>query len=221
MTREAYHRALKEIESDTLEMGEMVKKAIRESIDAMVKRDIEKSKEIIKNDVSINRKRFDIEERCILIIATQQPMAGDLRILAAILNIITDLERMGDHAEGNAKINLLIGDEPLVKPLIDIPKMAEAALKMLDNSLKAFVTRDIELAKTVCNEDDSVDVLYEQVYMELLLLMIKDPKKIKGATYLIWLAHNVERIADRATNIAERVVYMVLGKMEELNVSRY
>ncbi len=156
-----------------------------------------------------------------LLIATQQPMAGDLRAIAAVMNIITDLERMGDHAEGIAKISIMIGDEPLVKPLIDIPRMAEKAISMLERSLKAFIERDVKTAREICNEDDEVDALYDQVYRELILLMIDDPKIIKGATYLLWVAHNLERIADRVTNIAERIVFMVTGKMEEINVSKY
>ena len=221
MTREAYHKALKELEDEVLDMGNTVIKAVKDSVESLKTRDIEKSKEIIKNDRLINKKRFDIEERCILLMATQQPMAGDLRILTAILNIITDLERIGDHAEGNAKINILIGKEPLIKPLIDIPRMVEVASSMLEECLKAFVDRDVEKAKKIGGMDDAVDALYEQIYRELLLMMIENPKKIQGATYLIWAAHNMERIADRATNIAERIVYMVTGKMEELNVSSY
>jgi len=221
MTREAYHKALKELEDEVLDMGNTVIKAVKDSVESLKTRDIEKSKEIIKNDRLINKKRFDIEERCILLMATQQPMAGDLRILTAILNIITDLERIGDHAEGNAKINILIGKEPLIKPLIDIPRMVEVASSMLEECLKAFVDRDVEKAKKIGSMDDAVDALYEQIYRELLLMMIENPKIIQGATYLIWVAHNMERIADRATNIAERIVFMVTGKMEELNVSSY
>ncbi|HLE09556.1 MAG TPA: phosphate signaling complex protein PhoU [Thermodesulfobacteriota bacterium] len=221
MTREAYHKALKELEDEVLDMGNTVIKAVKDSVESLKTRDIEKSKEIIKNDRLINKKRFDIEERCILLMATQQPMAGDLRILTAILNIITDLERIGDHAEGNAKINILIGKEPLIKPLIDIPRMVEVASSMLEECLKAFVDRDVEKAKKIGGMDDAVDALYEQIYRELLLMMIENPKIIQGATYLIWVAHNMERIADRATNIAERIVFMVTGKMEELNVSSY
>jgi len=221
MTREAYHKALKELEDEVLDMGNTVIKAVKDSVESLKTRDIEKSKEIIKNDRLINKKRFDIEERCILLMATQQPMAGDLRILTAILNIITDLERIGDHAEGNAKINILIGKEPLIKPLIDIPRMVEVASSMLEECLKAFVDRDVEKAKKIGGMDDAVDALYEQIYRELLLMMIENPKIIQGATYLIWVAHNMERIADRATNIAERIVFMVTVKMEELNVSSY
>jgi len=221
MTREAYHKALKELENELLTLGEMVAKAVKDSIEALKKRDFEMSKEIVKNDLLINKKRFEIEEKCLQLIATQQPMAIDLRTIAAILSIITDLERIGDHAEGNAKINLLIGSEPLVKPLIDVPRMNEKGLSMLERALKAFISRDAKTARAICDEDDEVDALYDQIYRELLLLMIENPKKIEGATYLIWLAHNLERIADRVTNIAERVVFMVTGKMEEMNVSKY
>lgn len=221
MTREAYHKSLKELENEVLAMGELVRTAIKDSIEALKTRDLELSKKIIANDIAINRKRFEIEERCLLLIATQQPMAVDLRTIAAILSIIADLERMGDHAEGNAKINVMIGKEPLVKPLIDVPRMAEKGLDMLDRALKSFINRDAKTARAICDEDDEVDRLYEQIYRELLLLMIENPKKIEGATYLIWLAHNLERIADRVTNIAERVVFMVTGKMEEVNVSKY
>lgn len=221
MTREAYHKAINEVQNELQQMAEMVGGAIKSSIDALKDRDIETSRQVVKNDILVNRKRFDIEERCIRLIATQQPMAVDLRILFSIVNIITDLERIGDHAEGIAKISVSIGDEPLVKPLIDLPRMAEKALSMLERCMKAYMERDIETAKRICNEDDEVDALYDQIYRELLLLMIENPRIIKDATYLIWAAHNIERIADRVTNIAERVVYMVTGKMEEMNVSKY
>ncbi|OHB74607.1 MAG: phosphate transport system regulatory protein PhoU [Planctomycetes bacterium RBG_16_41_13] len=221
MTREAYHKALINLQDEVLEMAGMVANAIKKSVESLQKRDINESKTIITNDSFINKKRFAIEERCISLIATQQPMAVDLRVLTSILSIITDLERMGDHAEGIAKISLLIGDEPLVKPLIDIPRMSDIGLSMLDKCLKAFVNRDVEAARLICNEDDTVDALHDQVYRELLILMIQNPKIIHQATYLTWVSHNLERIADRVTNIAERIVFMVTGKMEEMNVSKY
>jgi phosphate transport system protein len=148
-------------------------------------------------------------------------MAVDLRTLTSILNIVTDLERMGDHAEGIAKINILMGDAPLIKPLIDIPRMADIGLSMLNTCLKAFVDRDTEMARRLCNEDDQVDALHDQIYRELLVLMMENPRTIHMATYLTWISHNLERIADRVTNIAERIVFMVTGKMEEINVSKY
>ena len=221
MTREAYHKSLKELQDELLEMGDMVAAAIKNSVESLKKRDIEASKEIIKNDLLINKKRFEIEEKCLLLIATQQPMAIDLRTIAAILSVITDLERMADHAEGIARINVMIGKESLVKQLVDLPRMADKGLMMLERCLKAFIERNADTARTICDEDNEVDTLYDQVYKELLLLMIENPKIIEGATYLIWVAHNLERIADRVTNIAERVVFMVTGKMEEINVSKY
>lgn len=221
MTREAYHKALNNLQDEVLEMADMVANAIKKSVESLQKRDMNASRVIITNDSLINKKRFAIEEKCISLIATQQPMAVDLRVLTSILSVITDLERMGDHAEGIAKISLLIGDEPLVKPLIDIPRMADVGLSMLDKCLKAFVNRDIEAARRICNEDDTVDALHDQVYRELLILMIQNPKIIHQATYLTWVSHNLERIADRVTNIAERIVFMVTGKMEEMNVSKY
>ncbi len=221
MTREAYHKALKEVQDELQAMASMVATAIKNSMEALKARDIEASKLVVKNDIYVNKKRFDIEEKCIRLIATQQPMAVDLRTLAAIINVITDLERIGDHAEGIAKISLAIGDGPLVKPLIDMSVMVDKALSMLQRCMRAFMDRDSETAKKICDDDDEVDAFYDAIYNELVLLMVENPKIIKDATYLIWAAHNIERIADRVTNIAERVVYMVTGKMEEMNVSKY
>ena len=221
MTREAYHKALKDVQDEVLRMADKVGKALKDSMEALKQRDLETSKRIIREDIVINKMRFDIEDKCLLLIATQQPMAVDLRVLAAVINIITDLERIGDHAEGIAKINIAIGEDSLVKPLVDIPRMGEKGLSMLERCMKAFVDRDIESARRICDEDDEVDALYDQIYGELLLIMIENPRTIQGATYLIWTAHNLERTADRVTNIAERIVFMVTGKMEEMNVSKY
>ena len=209
------------LQDEVLTMGIMVEKSIARALDALARRDLEASEQVVREDDYIDGKRFEVEEQCIDLIATQQPMASDLRILVSILHITTELERMGDYAEGIARISLLIGNEPTLKPLIDIPRMGEKATKMLHRSLEALVNRDTVTARQVCNDDDEVDALYDQVYRELLLYMIEDPKTIKRATYLLWVAHDLERIADRATNIAERVVYLVTGKMEEINVSKY
>lgn len=221
MTREAYHKSLKDLQNEVLHLSEMVSTALKDSMGALKNRDLPLSKRIVEDDVKVNKKRFEIEEKTIMLLATQQPMAGDLRMLASIINIVTDLERIGDHAEGIAKISLSIGNEPLVKPLIDLPTMAEKALSMLERCMQAFIHKDAETAKMICNEDDEVDALYDRIYGELIMLMVENPKIIKDATYLIWGAHNIERIADRVTNIAERVVYTVTGKMEEMNVSKY
>ena len=201
-------------------MGSMVEKAIQRSVDALRNRDLVLARRIVEQDVEINRLRFDIEEKCIALIATQEPVARDLRDIVAVLNIIVDLERMGDHAEGIARICIMIGDQPPIKPLIDIPRMAEKAQLMLHRSLDALVERDAELAVQICQDDDEVDALYDQVYKELLVYMINDPKAIDRATHLLWVAHNLERIADRSTNIAERVVFLVTGHMQEL-ASKY
>lgn len=215
--RETFDRALQEVLDEVLAMGSMVEEAIRSSIQALQKRDISASKKIITGDNLINQKHFDIENRCILLIATQQPMARDLRLLAAVLEIATELERMGDYGKGIAKITIMLADQPLVKPLIDIPRMAEVGLDMLHRALGAFVAGDVEAARTIPKDDDQVDNLYNQVYRELLNYMIADTGTIDRATYLLWVAHNLERMADRVTNICERTIYMVTGEMLEMD----
>jgi len=219
--RTIFHKKLREIQDDVLAMGSMAEKATSRSIEALKEKDLEKAREIIADDLKINSKRFNIEEKCIQLIATQQPMASDLRTIICVLNIITEIERIGDHAEGIAKIVVMIGDEPFLKPLIDIPRMAEKANDMLRRSLDALINRDADAARQITVEDDEVDNLYDQVFRELLTFMAEDPKTITRATRLIWVAHNLERSADRVTNICERVVYMVTGKMEEIGVSKY
>jgi phosphate transport system protein len=219
--RTTYHKKLREIQDDILVMGSMVGKAILRSIDALKNRDLELANQIITNDQKVNNLRFSIEEKCIELIATQQPMAGDLRIIVAILNITTEIERIGDYAVGIARITILIGDEPLLKPLIDIPRMAELTTDMLRRSLDAFVNRDAEVAKKIIAEDDLIDNLYDQVFRELLIFMAEDPKTITRATRLMWTAHNLERAADRVTNICERIVFIITGKMEEIGASKY
>jgi len=219
--RSAFHKKLREIQDDVLVMGSMVEKATISSVKALKERDLDLAREIISGDLKINQKRFEIEEKCIQLVATQQPMASDLRTIVSVLNIITEVERIGDHAEGIAKIVVMIGDEPPLKPLIDIPHMAQKATDMLHWSLDAFVERDADAARKIVAEDDEVDNLYDQVFRELLTFMAEDPKTITRATRLIWVAHNLERSADRVTNICERVVYMITGKMEEIGASKY
>ena len=219
--RTTFHKRLREIQDDVLVMGSMVEKAIGRSIEALKKRDLDMAHQVIADDLKINEKRFDIEENCVKLIATQQPMASDLRIIISVLSIMTDLERIGDHAEGIAKIVVMIGDEPPLKPLIDIPRMAEKTVDMLHRSLDSFMQHDINAAKQIATEDDNVDDLYDQVFRELLTFMAEDPKTITRATRLIWVAHNLERSADRVTNICERIVYMITGKMEEIGASKY
>jgi phosphate transport system protein len=209
---------LQRLQDEMLAMASMVEEAITASVDALKRRDMEASQQLIAQDRVINRRRFDIESDCLVAIATQQPMASDLRILAAILDIISELERIGDYAKGISRINLMIGEEPLLKPLIDVPNMAEKARSMLHQALDAFVQRDVELARAIPEQDDDVDALYDQVYRELITYILADPKAIEQANFLLWAAHNLERAADRVTNICERVIFTVTGKMEEMDV---
>ena len=219
--RTTFHKRLREIQDDILAMGSMVGKAMLRSTESLKNRDLELARQIIADDQKINNKRFEIEEKCIELIATQQPMASDLRIIIAILNITTEIERIGDYAVGIARITIMIGDEPPLKPLVDIPRMAEQTVDMLRRSLNAFVNRDAEAAKKISAEDDTVDHLYDQIFRELLIFMAEDPKTITRATRLMWVAHNLERSADRVTNICERVVFIITGKMEEVDASKY
>jgi phosphate transport system protein len=221
MVRADFDRNLKALQDDLLMLGSMVESAIARSIDALKNRDLETSRQVIKEDDLIDRRRYQLEDQCIDLIATQQPIAIDLRTLMAVLHIAVELERMGDYAEGIGKISLMMGDEPPIKPLIDIPKMAEKASSMLQRSLDALVNRDPRAAIKVCNDDDEVDDLYDRVYRDLLTYMTRDPSTIQRATYLLWVAHDLERIADRATNIAERVIFLVTGKLTGANVSKY
>ena len=214
--RTSFHKRLREIQDDVLAMGSMVEKANSRSIEALKQRDPDVAREVIADDPRVNQRRFDIEEKCIQLIATQQPMAGDLRAIICVLNIITEMERIADHARGIAKIVIMIGDEPPLKPLIDIPRMAEKANDMLRRSLDAFIGRDADAARQIAAEDDQVDDLYNQVFRELLSFMIEDPRTITRATRLIWVAHNLERSADRVTYFCERIIYLVTGKMEEI-----
>ncbi len=216
-----FAKGFKEIQDKVLAMGGTVTKEINRSIEALKARDLNMAHQIIADDAKIDDMRFAIEDRCIELMGTQKLTIADRRAIVAVLSISTELERIGDYAEGIAKIVVMIGDEPPLKPLIDIPRMAELTVEMIENSLKSFVERDVELAKHVVTIDNLVDGLYDQVFRELLTFMMIDPKTINRATRLIWVAHNLERAADRVTNICERVVFTVTGKMEELEVSKY
>jgi phosphate transport system protein len=221
MTSVDFEKKLKQLEHDVLSLGDMVERAIYRSVEALKGRDLAAARQIIADDRKINEKRHNIEQKCIELLATQQPVANDLRVIIAILNIIVDLERMADHAEGIAKVVLMIGYERRLKPLIDIPRMADKAREMLREALSAFTRRDVEAAKRICAEDDEVDHLHDQVYRELLTFILEDSRTITRATRLLWVAHNLERIADRVTNICERVVFMVTGEMIEIGSSKY
>jgi phosphate transport system protein len=221
MTREVFEKKLREMQDDVLIMGSMVEKAVQRSMDALRTRDLALSNAVVGDDIAINKKRYELEEKCIHTIALQAPMAADLRIVVSILFISNELERMADHAEGIARINLMLGDEPLSGPIGDIMLMGDKAVDMLRRSLTAFVERDDALARQICDDDDDVDELYDTSYHALIQEVIRTPQDVERVTYLIWACHNLERIADRVTNICERVIFMVTGQLEEINVSRY
>jgi phosphate transport system protein len=219
--RVAYDRELTALRDGVVTMSSMVDKAIARSMDAFKQQDVELARHVYESDAKINAYRWLLEDAALTIIATQAPMASDLRWIAACLHIITDLERMADHAAGNAKIVLETADEPLLKPLVDIPRMADLARSMLADSISAFIQQDAASARQIVRRDDEVDHLYNQVYHELLMFMMSDPRTINRATHLLWACHNVERIADRTTNICEQVVYAVEGRLEDIEVSDY
>jgi phosphate transport system protein len=214
-------RLLKDIQDNMVVLADMVCVAIRGSVEALKNRDLVLAQHIVEDDLKINRKRFEIEKECIQLLKTERLSESDLRVVVTVLNVIVDLERMGDHAEGIAKIAVMLGDKPPLKPLIDIPRMAEKASDMLKRSIHAFTSRDVEVARRIPSEDDEIDALNEQVFRELLVIMLGNPSAIPRAEYLIWVARNLERIADRVTNICERVVFMVTGKMDIVDVSKY
>ena len=213
MPRADFEMNLTLVQEETIQLSSMVEKAIYKSVDSLKKRDVEASQQVIDEDDLIDLKQEALEERCIELIALESPIAGDLRILISAMMIANELERMGDYAEGIAKISVSMGNLPPLKPLIDIPRMAEKSVIMLRNSTQAFISRDVDLARNVVGSDDEVDDLYNQVYRELLTYMLEEPGSIQRATYLLWVAHDLERVADRATNIAERVIYLVTGQL--------
>src|SRR3990172_5780461 len=216
MLRKTFENEIQQLKDDVLLLGSMVEQAILNSVEALKKRDINASEKIFDEDREINKKRFEIENKLMVLIATQQPMAHDLRLLASSMEIISELERMGDYAKGIANINIRMGELPLLKPLIDIPRMAQIGADMLHRSLTAFVNEDVEAAKSIPIQDDEVDALYNQVYHELMMFIIQDPKTIERANWLLCVAHNLERVADRVSNICERTVFTATGELKEL-----
>ena len=215
--RATLDREFSAIEEDLIRLGAMVDQAIERAVHSLTDRDRVAAEALIEGDGAINDLRFRMEEECLRLIATQQPAAGDLRAVLSVLSMVPEIERMGDHAAGIAKTVLLMGDEPLLKPLIDIPRMSLTVREMLRGCLKAFVERDAEAARTIARRDDEVDMLYQAIFNELIEIMASRPDAAKRATYLLWCGHNLERIGDRVTNIAERIVFMTTGHLDELN----
>ena len=210
-------RELVGINQNLLRIGGLVDTAIERSIRSLATRDLALARQVDADDAKVNALRFQVEEECLALIARQQPAASDLRAVLAAFSIVTDLERMGDHAAGIARTVLHMGDEPLLKPLIDLPRMAEMCREMLRQALQAYVERDAEKARVIVGMDDTVDALYTQIFREILSFMVEDPHTTSRGLYLIFAAHNLERIGDRVTNIVERVLFMASGEMRELN----
>lgn len=217
--RKTFDQEIQQLKDEILLLGSMVEQATLESVEALKKRDMRWSEHIIANDKKINEKRFSLENKVMILIATQQPMARDLRMIASILEVISELERMGDYAKGIAIINIRMGEQALLKPLVDIPRMAQKGTNMLHRALTAFVNEDVETALAIPSEDDEVDMLYEQVYRELMTYVMADARTIERANWLLWAAHNLERLADRVTNICERTVFAVTGEYKEAQAS--
>ncbi|MBS4023403.1 MAG: phosphate signaling complex protein PhoU [Dethiobacter sp.] len=215
--RSGFQKSLDDLLQDILKMGGLVEENIARSIESLARQDLELAEKVFVVEEIIDRMELEIEDTCIRLIATQQPMAKDLRRIGAAFKVITDLERMGDYAVDIAKVTKRIGDEPLIKPLIDLPRMAGLVQKMVKESLDAYVREDVQMAEGIGKADDEVDSLHKQVFRELLVLMMENPRTINQATHLLFVSRSLERIADHATNIAERVIYLVSGKRVELN----
>ena len=215
--RGLFDQQLRELRDSILYLSGMVEDAIEQAIKALKEQDKDLAGQVVSGDEAINARRYDIEEQCVTLIATQQPAAGDLRAIIAAHHIATELERMGDYASGTAEIAIRLAGQPYIKPLIDIPRIAETDQEMIRASLDAYVNQDADLALETAKRDEEIDRLYDQIYRELLTYMLEDPRNIAQATHLLWVAHNLERIADRVTNICERVVFMATGEFKELN----
>jgi phosphate transport system protein len=220
MPRDTFSDELTGLKNQLLQLGADAARTIGTGVDALKTRDRTLAEAIIAHDAEINRVRYDIEEQCYELIATQQPLASDLREIISILLIAIELERIADHSKNLAEIVIHMGDAPLLKPLIDIPRMADITQSMLNQALEAFARRDAAMGRAVCDRDDEIDQLYQQVFRELLTFVMEDPRTVSRALNLLFAAHNLERIGDRITNIGERVIYAATGRLEELNIER-
>lgn len=217
MARDIFDNEIRNLQNKLLDLGLTVEQSIIKAIDILRRKDPDAARQLIEADLEINRERYAIESDILVVIARRQPMALDLRVLASILEIATELERIADYSKGIAKLTIRLRSQPLIKPLIDIPRMAEKAASMLRRSLVAFTTSDVDAAHKIASEDSEVDALYQQIYRELITYIICDPRNIEGASHLTWVAHNLERAADRVVNICERVVFMVTGELIEFD----
>jgi len=218
MARLHYEKELQRLQDELLLMGSMVNQALRQSVDLLKRQDLVAAEKLIKADKEINRRRYALEDAVLTLIATQQPMARDMRFLAAVLELASELERIGDYAKGIARITLYLGKDPVIKPLIHIPQMALIVCEMLRAALDAFINLDVTAARQIPHEDDKVDELYNMINVELIQLVIANPAIMDRANYFSWAAHNLERAADRVVNICERIIYTVTGEFIEMDV---
>lgn len=219
MPRQTLDREIHHLQDEVLLLGSMVEQALLNSIDALKRRDIESARKVYLDDDLINEKRYAIENRVLILFATQQPIAHDLRLLAAILEVITELERMGDYAKGIAKIVIKIGQSDIPIPSREISRMGDLAVGMLHRALSAFITEDVAMAYRIPKEDDLVDDLYNQIYHKMMAAMIADPEIIDHSNYIMWVVHNIERTADRVTNICERTIFIATGELLEIDAT--
>ena len=220
MARSGFVNEMSDLKRETLRLGFQAGQTIAQALEALKTRDRALARTIIEQDQELNRERYEIEQSCYTLIATQQPLAGDLREVISILLIAIELERIADHAKNIAEIVIHMGDEPLLKPLVDIPRMEALCQEMLSQSLDAFTRDDVRLARQIIARDDEIDDLYKQVFRELLTFVVEDPRAVSRAMNLLFAAHNLERIGDRITNIGERVIYAATGSLEELNIEK-
>jgi len=215
--RKTFEQDIAQLKDDLLVLGSMVEKSTLDAVEGLKKRDIAAARAVLERDKQINARRFEIEGQVMVLIATQQPMAHDLRLLASFLEVAGELERMGDYAKGIATINIRMGEQALLKPLVDLPRMAQITTGMLRRALEAFVREDAQAAQLIPQEDDQIDQLYDQIYRELMTFVLEDPKNIQRANWLLWAAHNLERLSDRVTNICERTIFVVTGEIREID----
>ena len=215
--RTTFEKELERLQDELIDLGVMVERTITESVQILKSRDVEAASRLIEADSEINRRRYTIETDTLVLIARQQPMAKDLRTLAAVLEIAAELERIADYSKGIAKISIQLGSKPPIKPLVDIPRMAAMSSDMLHRALLSFIDRDVETARSIPAEDRQIDALYDQIYRELMTYVLSDPRNIEGVSNLMWVAHNLERSADRVVNICERVVFTVTGELIEFD----
>ncbi len=217
MVRQTFHHDLTDLEQELIRMGALVEDQLRRAVRSLTEHDVPLAHQVIADDDRVDGMEMDIERRCLTLLALQQPLASDLRVVSTVLKIITDLERMADHASDIAKVTVRLNQEPLIKPLVDIPEMARLTSSMVRLALNAYIHRSIDEALTMIRLDDDVDHLYARVFRELLDIMRSQPEAVAQGTYLLFVANYIERVADHATNLGEWVIYMVTGRRQELN----